>query len=122
MDQRPTVPINNHPIGLKPREFFVGIAIAAAIVFAVAGTRWLVRARTIDNQSTCRANLHQIEGAVGHWASEHQKAGEDTPAWTDLVGPKAYIAVMPVCPEGGAYTLAPVGGSPRCSIPDHVLP
>lgn len=39
-------PIKNLPIGFKPREFILGIVVAAVIVFSVAGTRWLVRART----------------------------------------------------------------------------
>lgn len=115
-------PIKNPPIGFKPREFFVGIAVAAAIVFCVAGARWYVRARTPASVNGCIAQLKNLEGAKHTWAAANQKRDQDVPNWSDIVGPNAYIGHMPICPEGGTYTLGPVSDPPRCSIEDHVLP
>lgn len=116
MDEQPTQSRNNPAIAFNAREFVIGLAIAAVIVFSVAGTRWYVRARTVQAVDICQANLRQIDGAKQHWTSEH---GQEIPTWTNLVGPKAPIAQMPICPGGGTYTLGPVGQAPRCSIPEH---
>jgi len=121
VDDEPNNARNNPPIGFKPREFLLGIGVAVAIVLSVAGSRWFVRARTIDKTSFCRATLSQIEGAKEAWVRDHQKNITQVPTWTDIVGQKAYIKDMPVCPGGGTYTLAPVGQPPRCSIPEHKL-
>lgn len=122
MDEQPTQSVNNPPIGFKPREFLLGIAVAVVIVMAVAASRWYFRASTVSAANSCSANLKQLEGAKSTWALEHQKRAEDVPSRTNIIGPKAYIAVMPVCPQGGTYALGPVGESPRCSIPEHTLP
>jgi hypothetical protein len=122
VDDPATQPSKNPPIAFKPREFILGLLVAASIVFAVAGARWYVRARSPASVDSCHAHLKQLQSAKDTWASEHQKRGEDVPSWSDIIGAKAYIARMPVCPRSGAYTLGPVGEAPRCSIPEHVLP
>jgi hypothetical protein len=121
VDEQPTQSVNNPPIGFKPREFLLGLGVAVVIVLAVAGSRWYFRARTVSAVSSCYANLKQLEGAKSTWALEHQKRVEDVPNLSNIIGPKAYIAVMPACPQGGTYTLGPVGQPPRCSIPEHTL-
>jgi len=30
--------------------------------------------------------------------------------------------VMPVCPDGGTYSINAAGEPPTCSVPGHVLP
>lgn len=122
MDDQPTQPRNNPAVVFKPREFVLGLIVAAVIVFTVAGTRWYVRARTASSVSGCYAHLKQLQGAKHSWALKHSKRVGAVPNWTDIIGPKAYVAQLPICPQGGAYTLGPVGQPPRCSIPAHVLP
>jgi hypothetical protein len=122
VDDPATQSRNNPPLTFKPREFLFGLLVAAIIVFAVAGARWYVRARTPASVDSCYAQLKQLQGAKDTWALEHKKRAEDTPDWTNIIGPKAYIARMPVCPRGGTYSLGPVGEAPRCSVPEHVLP
>jgi DNA repair exonuclease SbcCD ATPase subunit len=75
-----------------------------------------------DQRNTCIANLKQWDGATEQWALENRKKAGDTPTLEELVGAKAYIRRMPVCPGGGTYTLAPVGQMPTCTIPGHELP
>jgi hypothetical protein len=122
VDNQTTPSRNNPAIGFKPREFALGLAVAAAIVFAVAGVRWLMNSKTVSAASSCYAHLKQLQGAKDTWALDHGKRAEDIPKLSDIIGPKAYISRMPLCPQGGAYTLAPVGQPPRCSVPHHVLP
>jgi RNA polymerase sigma factor (sigma-70 family) len=72
----------------------------------------------------CVGNLRQIDSAKQQWALENKKQITDTPTMKDLIpyigqGPGIY---MPVCPDGGDYTIGTVGEKPTCSNPKHVLP
>jgi general secretion pathway protein G len=118
----PVQPRQDLKAGFKPRQFFLGLCIGAIIVLAVAGTRWFVKARTVSAVSSCYANLKQLQGAKDSWALNNHKRDEDLPKWTDLIGPNGYIRQMPICPQGGTYSLGPVSEPVRCSVPDHVLP
>jgi RNA polymerase sigma factor (sigma-70 family) len=72
----------------------------------------------------CIGNLQQIDSAKQQWALENKKQINDTPTMKDLIpyigqGPGLY---MPVCPDGGDYTIGTVGEKATCSNPKHVLP
>jgi RNA polymerase sigma factor (sigma-70 family) len=72
----------------------------------------------------CVGNLRQIDSAKQQWALENKKQITDTPTMKDLIpyigqGPGIY---MPVCPDGGDYSIGTVGEKPTCSNPKHVLP
>ena len=72
----------------------------------------------------CIGNLQQIDNAKQQWALENKKPATDTPTMKDLIpyigaGPGLY---MPVCPDGGDYTIGSVGEKATCSNPKHVLP
>jgi hypothetical protein len=72
-------------------------------------------------QVVCINNLRQIEAAKQQWALENQKPPGS------LVGPQDIAPYMPskavpVCPAGGVYTINPIGISPICNIPNHILP
>ena len=80
--------------------------------------------RATANQNACISNLRRIDGAKGQWALENRKQNSDTPTMEDI---RVYIGrgpngEVPVCPDGGVYTLGKVGEKPTCSIPGHVLP
>jgi uncharacterized phage infection (PIP) family protein YhgE len=74
--------------------------------------------------NACFNNLRLLDAAKQQWALQNKKQPTDTPTMEDLrpyfgQGPNA---VLPVCPDGGVYTLGPVSDKPTCSIPGHVLP
>ena len=90
----------------------VGVAIAAV------GVRWYVRAHTMPAAHPCVNNLAVIDGCKQQWALEKDKTTNDIPTWDDL---RPYLgretnAPIPVCPQGGTYTLGRIGEPPRCSL------
>jgi hypothetical protein len=52
--------------------------------------------------------------------------GENKPIGAEVVEKEVleYIkgATLPVCPQGGRYTLGTIGQLPACSFPGHQLP
>lgn len=70
----------------------------------------------------CKVNLQNIEHAKKIWATEEEKSTNDVPAWEDI-RKEINGSKLPVCPEGGTYSLGRVGESPVCSIggPRHTL-
>ena len=80
------------------------------------------RNRRVD---LCIENLRIIDAAKGQWFLENRKQITDLPTWKDLL---PYFSVsagkglgVPICPDGGEYTLGSPTEKPTCSIPGHVL-
>jgi hypothetical protein len=101
----------------------VPIAFVVGGVAAIAVPNF-VQARTTAQKNGCINNLRKIESAKQQWALENKKQSTDTPAMSDL---QTYLAPgpdgkMPVCAQGGVYTVGSVGEKPTCSIPGHELP
>jgi hypothetical protein len=92
------------------------VAIGAAIALPA-----LARAKTKAQDIHCISNLRIIDLAKQLWAQDNKKQSTDTPTTSDL---KPYLTngKMPVCPDGGIYTIGSIGEKPTCSIPGHVLP
>src|SRR3981189_525237 len=88
----------------------VEIMIVVAIIglLAAIAVPNFVKARTASQKNACIANLKQMDGAKASCALEQKKNNADTPVDTDLFGSTSYIRDKPVCPGGGAYTLAAV--------------
>lgn len=86
-----------------------------------------VRARSTAQAHACINNMRQIDGAIQQWALENAKKDPDV---LDASAVVRFIkgGVMPTCPAGGLYLLAPtVGTTPTVtcpnaqSTPPHVL-
>jgi hypothetical protein len=101
---------------LLPAVAVVGMMSAIAIPN-------FVKARTTSQQNACINHLRQFDAAENQWALENNKKTGDPCTAEDL---KPYIRLiggqLPKCPAGGAYTIGPVGETPRCSVPGHALP
>jgi hypothetical protein len=94
--------------------------VAATMGSAVAIPNFM-RARATTRNYSCINNLRMLDAAKEQWA-----LAEDKPVGAVVVEKEAlqYIkgAAMPVCPQGGRYTLGPIGQPPTCSYPGHQLP
>lgn len=105
----------------KRRRFvLVGILIGMVISVAVVYS-W---PRKPQKLSQCFLNLSEINWCKTCWASDEHKTTNDTPTWNDLsdyLQRHGFTNGIPVCPQGGTYTLGRIGEPPRCSIggPDH---
>jgi hypothetical protein len=72
------------------------------------------RARSTAFQAVCQMNVEQIEAAKQMWAVEHKKGNDERPSEKDLQ-PYLKNGALPVCPEGGTYTLNAVTSRAACS-------
>ena len=77
--------------------------------------------REVLARDWCPGILMRLQGAKDSWALEHKKRDGEIPTDADLFGPDGYIRQKPTCPQGGTYTLGPVGQLVTCSVPGHTL-
>ncbi len=101
----------------------VPAAFVAGAVAAIAIPNF-VKARATSQKNACINNLRLLDAAKQQWALEHGAQSGDTPTMKDL---QPYFGrgsngKLPVCPDGGDYTIGPVGEKPACGISGHVLP
>jgi len=75
----------------------------------------------VNAANPCINNLRILEGAKDQWALENKKTTGSAMNAEDLQ-PYLKNGVLPMCPQGGVYTLNAVGAMATCSIPGHVLP
>ena len=116
---------NNRLGGFTLVEIMIVIAIIG-LLCAIAIPNY-VRARADAQANVCINDMRQIDGAVQQFAIENGKTvGYAVTYPTDLT---PYIHMnatsrIPVCPAGGSYTVAPVGGNPSvsCSLGNSVTP
>jgi hypothetical protein len=70
-------------------------------------------------QLNCINNLRQLDGAKQQWALENKKPATAMPTPADIT---PYLKDgMPVCPDGGSYTLHALAQVPTCSFQGHAL-
>jgi hypothetical protein len=109
---------------------FIIILAAIAVIVLVVGVPNFIRARSTRAAYPCINNLRIIEAAKNQWMLDRGKTTNDVPTWNDI---RPYFPSwltlsngMPVCPDGGTYTLWRVGERPTCSLgdkdPGHKLP
>jgi len=107
----------------KSRILIFSVCLVAAVIFAVFVS---ASSRKTAKKPRCYSNLMQLELFKLNWASENNKATNDTPTWNDLrpYFPDSWSNNIPVCPAGGTYIIGKVGEQPKCSIGggfDHSL-
>jgi hypothetical protein len=109
------------------KTFLFVIAAIAVIVLAV-GVPNFIRARATRAAAPCINNLRIIDAAKNEWALEFGKTTNNAPTWDDVRPylPDSRSHSIPVCPDGGTYTLGRVGEPPTCSLADkewgHKMP
>ena len=102
------------------KELVGTVLVAPAGLLAAIAIPSFVKARNTAQYNACINNLRQIDGAKEQWAMAMRKVDGD-PA--DVRGISQYIkgGKIPVCPQGGTYTINPIGTLPVCSIPGHQM-
>src|SRR5436190_11524668 len=98
--------------------------VVAAVVIALASLL-LIRfqqARRIKAYNPCLSNLRALDSALSVWKTENPSRQKQLPG-LGVLAPYLPNGVVPVCPNGGKYTLDSVSAEPRCSIggPNHTI-
>lgn len=114
------------------KQMILGMTVAPiAMVSAIAIPSFLAAragamngrgsARVSAQNSACINNLRLIDHAKQQWATALNKADTDKPTEKDLA---QYFkgGRMPVCPQGGTYSINAVGEVPTCTHEGHELP
>jgi hypothetical protein len=98
------------------------IAVLAVCIFAGWTIPHFIRARS-NKDGHCIYNLRRIDAAKKEWALDYNKTNGAVVAWNDLI-PYLWPPDIPVCPDGGVYTIGKAGEKPTCSIggKEHTLP
>lgn len=110
--------IGNSSAGGK--ELMTSLMVAPVGLLSAIAIPSFMKARTQSQQNACINNLRQIEAAKEQWALANRKNQND-----DVIVPEVlqYLkgAKMPICPQGGKYTLNAIGVNCKCSIPGHEM-
>jgi hypothetical protein len=106
---------------MNGRDMVTAMAAAPVGMMAAIAIPSFVKARSTSSSMSCVNNLRMMDAGKEQWAME---ANKETGAEPDLQGVCAYIkgARLPVCPQGGEYSLNAIGQNPTCTIPGHELP
>lgn len=107
------------------REQRMALVFMWGCVLALAAMPWYISDYAVLPE--CVQNLWEIQTAKVEWMVANHKKEYDTPTWDDVkpyVQKRGWKDGIPVCPDGGKYTLGKVGQRPTCSIgdADHWLP
>jgi HEAT repeat protein len=106
----------------QPHSLEVNLAALKALP---AGKHEVVFVVTAQDQARlevdgppCRYNLLVLEAAKQRWASPELAASNAVPSWAELRldFPSDWTNGLPVCPNGGIYTLGRIGESAKCSV------
>jgi hypothetical protein len=111
---------------MPKKRFFPIIATVFLAVVLIVSIRAFLIARSEKASAPCINNLRQIVAAKDQWAIEKSKTTNDVPTWDDIrpYFPSAWTNNIPICPDGGTYTIGRIGEPPTCSIGgrSHTLP
>lgn len=98
--------------------FFLALVAAGVMLFYL---RSGPGAQPTAALNSCINNLRQLDGAKEQWQLEN-KLTNGTPADVQAVLQYVKGQAMPICAQGGSYTIGPLGQVPTCSNPSHALP
>jgi hypothetical protein len=96
-------------------EVVMATSAAPVGLMAAIAIPSFIKARETAQQNACINNLRQLDSAKEQWALAENKMTGDQPVTNEVL---QYVkgAEMPTCPEGGEYTLHPIGRDPECSV------
>jgi hypothetical protein len=74
----------------------------------------------LNNRASCIKNLQQIDQAKTEFVEENKMLKGEAVTVDNVA--RFLPNGMPVCPNGGHYSVNRVGAPPACSIPGHSIP
>ncbi len=101
------------------REIALTMSVAPVAMLSAIAIPSFMKSRQVAQQSSCINNLRIIDHAKEQWALANNKNEGDAVTMADI---QPYLKQVPVCPQGGKYTLGAIGTEPTCSHAGHVLP
>ena len=102
----------------KPFQIVISTILIAIIVAIAIST--ILSYRTDKRPALCCNNLRLIEYAKGVTRVENKLKDGDAVEPSVVGG--LLLDGFPVCPDGGTYTINPIGQDPTCSIGgEHIL-
>lgn len=108
----------------------IGVCLLGGLSLALLTLMVLHPFKSSSIRPACVENLKLIQDAKIRWMQINDKTYQDTPTWNDLKPLLAAYAKrpgwkdgLPVCPNGGTYTLGEVVELPKCSVggPEHSI-
>ncbi len=106
-------------LGFTLVEIMIVVAIIG--ILAAIAIPSFVQSRTQTRTNACINNLRLLDAAMEQAALANNWDVGDACGNADVI-PYMKGAAMPVCPAGGAYTVAAIGTDPACNVANHVLP
>jgi len=99
--------------GARIGQLFTQMMMKGMLEGAMTATPDMIRLQCINQ-------LRMIDAAKEQYAMEHNLSDG---AVADPAGISEYLrgGRLPTCPQGGEYTIKPIGTDPTCSIPGHAL-
>jgi prepilin-type N-terminal cleavage/methylation domain-containing protein len=101
----------------------IELSVVIAVILLLVGVLFIGIQAWKDgaNKAACLVNISSVQKAVRGYENLNGKNSGDNIAWTDIAGAGLYFNSQPICPAGGAYTLAgtiPAEGSAAvtCSL------
>ena len=106
-------------LGFTLVEIMIVVAIIG--ILAAIAIPSFVQSRTQTRTNACINNLRLLDAAMEQDALANNKDVGDACVNADVM-PYLKGNAMPICPAGGAYTVAAIGTDPVCNVANHVLP
>lgn len=99
------------------RKSRIALIVAFCLIaYLVSLAVTVVRARRDAEASVCLSYRMKLEFSKSEWSFEHNKTTNDVPAWADLLGRKGLPQHIPICPNGGTYSIGDLNQLAKCSV------
>ena len=102
------------------------IVVAIIALLAAIAIPSFMKSRAVSRSSACINNLRLIDHAKQQLATASQTMVDSTvPVWTDISPYFKGGVGIPICRQGGTYTIGAISNNPTCSFANgsngHVL-
>lgn len=101
-------------------EILILLCIFVPCFFFVA---WMMVEKSFEvsaeRRADCINSLKKIEVAKQHWVMKSKATSDSSPSWDEIIGFDSPLRRVPICAEGGTYTIGEIDEPPTCSHHDY---